>query len=132
MHIPSGRDNPLAAFVFKYRSREALQSELVIPRSPSSSPQPIYPARNTNRENAPASRDQRLANLKVIEQLHIFISPAHHKPQKEIAEIEAEQSQETQSQESQASQKRTREGKLSRQSPILHFLLHNIIALTAI
>ncbi|OBT76398.1 hypothetical protein VF21_03624 [Pseudogymnoascus sp. 05NY08] len=33
-----GRDNPLACFIFRYRSKEALRQLLVIPRSPSPDP----------------------------------------------------------------------------------------------
>ncbi|KAG4418952.1 hypothetical protein IFR04_007899 [Cadophora malorum] len=69
-----GPQNPVGVFVFKYRSREDLQSELIIPRSPSpESVAPSLQARNSNGNNATVSKEARLAHLK-----------------KEIAEIKAE------------------------------------------
>lgn len=60
-----GPHNPIGVFVFKYRSREDLQSELIIPRSPSPDPVPSpLHARSSNGNNAAVSRDARLANLK--------------------------------------------------------------------
>ncbi|CZT46851.1 uncharacterized protein RSE6_07352 [Rhynchosporium secalis] len=70
-----GPSNPIGVFVFKYRSREDLQSELIIPRSPTPevSQAPVN-ARPSNSHSATASRGARLALLK-----------------KEMAEIKAEE-----------------------------------------
>ncbi|KAH8679979.1 hypothetical protein BGZ60DRAFT_241558 [Tricladium varicosporioides] len=57
---PAGYYKPLAMFKFKYRSRQALQQELIIPRSPS--PVPIMlSARDVNQS---ISNRERLAELK--------------------------------------------------------------------
>ncbi|KAH6702984.1 hypothetical protein BKA61DRAFT_199678 [Leptodontidium sp. MPI-SDFR-AT-0119] len=70
-----GPQNPVGVFVFKYRSREDLQSELIIPRSasPELVPAPVN-SRVSNGSNATLSKEARLANLK-----------------KEIEEIKAEE-----------------------------------------
>ncbi|CZR55409.1 uncharacterized protein PAC_05296 [Phialocephala subalpina] len=58
-----GPNNPVGVFVFKYRSREDLQAELIIPRSPSpEAPIPSMDAKNLG--NLPAERRARLASLK--------------------------------------------------------------------
>ncbi|KAI9047800.1 hypothetical protein LZ554_008509 [Drepanopeziza brunnea f. sp. 'monogermtubi'] len=66
-----GPNNPIGVFVFKYRSREDLQSELIIPRSPSPNPgpAPLQP-RGRNSGNEAESKAARLASLKKeIEQI---------------------------------------------------------------
>lgn len=59
-----GKQNPIAVFRFKYRSREALQQELIIPRSPSPDMVigPLNP-RSTNASNNDLSSEERLAQL---------------------------------------------------------------------
>ncbi|KAH7319472.1 hypothetical protein BKA65DRAFT_514582 [Rhexocercosporidium sp. MPI-PUGE-AT-0058] len=70
-----GPHNPIGVFVFKYRSREDLQSELIIPRSPTPEPTPApLNSRSSNSSDGAMNREARLANLK-----------------KEIAEIKAEE-----------------------------------------
>ncbi|KAM3067561.1 hypothetical protein ACMFMF_009560 [Clarireedia jacksonii] len=55
----------IAIFKFKYRSREALQSELIIPRSPSPELIAITSAPNDARDRTqPSAREQRIAALK--------------------------------------------------------------------
>ena len=53
--------------MFKYRSRKDLQSELIIPRSPSPELEDIVPlsARSRNIGNLPIDKEAKLANLKV-------------------------------------------------------------------
>ncbi|KAL2063672.1 hypothetical protein VTL71DRAFT_5477 [Oculimacula yallundae] len=87
-----GPNNPIGVFVFKYRSREDLQSELVIPRSPSPAPAPAPASRNARSisNTAVASREARLAQLK-----------------KEMDEIKAEEADEPRG------RKREREGEAS-------------------
>ncbi|KAK0104436.1 hypothetical protein ONS95_004726 [Cadophora gregata] len=61
-----GPHHPIGVFVFKYRSREDLQAELIIPRSPSPEPVPTpLRARSSNGNNAKISAEARLAHLKV-------------------------------------------------------------------
>ncbi|KAG9235596.1 hypothetical protein BJ875DRAFT_266867 [Amylocarpus encephaloides] len=56
---PLGPNNPLGIFRFKYRSREALQQEMIIPRSPAPDIIPL-----ANAFNPGESRAARLARLK--------------------------------------------------------------------
>ncbi|KAE9368568.1 hypothetical protein N431DRAFT_415093 [Stipitochalara longipes BDJ] len=62
---PDDYHNPLGVFRFRYRSREALKQELIIPRSPSPGfvMGPLNP-RNQSTANAAISKEQRLARLK--------------------------------------------------------------------
>lgn len=60
-----GQQKPTAVFRFKYRSKQALQAELIIPRSPS--PDVILPNLNTrdgSGADTAASREARLSSLK--------------------------------------------------------------------
>ncbi|PBP20774.1 hypothetical protein BUE80_DR008128 [Diplocarpon rosae] len=61
-----GPNNPIGVFVFKYRSREDLQSELIIPRSPSpeTAPAPALRARTSTSDSAEKRRLERMAVLK--------------------------------------------------------------------
>lgn len=59
-----GADYPIAVFLFKYRSREALQSELIIPRSPSPEAAPPSPLRSRSGTSG-ESDEARLARLRV-------------------------------------------------------------------
>jgi hypothetical protein len=86
-----GPNNPIAVFVFQYRTREDLKAELIIPRSPS--PELFVAprrAQSRNSGNLPVSRDARLANLKVtaFTLLSVFWT---YILQREIAEIKAEE-----------------------------------------
>lgn len=62
-----GQENPVGVILLKYRSREALMSELIIPRS--ESPEPILTASQQRDLNAsannPESPQQRIARLEV-------------------------------------------------------------------
>jgi hypothetical protein len=86
-----GPNNPIAVFVFQYRTREDLKSELIIPRSPSPG---LFVAslhaRSRNSGSLPVSKDARLANLKVtaFTLLSLFLT---YNPQKETTEIKAEE-----------------------------------------
>ncbi|TAQ91575.1 hypothetical protein B7494_g9 [Chlorociboria aeruginascens] len=59
---PDGEKNPVGAFRFKYRSREALQQQLVIPRSPS--PEVAREPLQNRIPNVGNHREERLAKLK--------------------------------------------------------------------
>ncbi|KAK2625524.1 hypothetical protein QTJ16_004836 [Diplocarpon rosae] len=61
-----GPNNPIGVFVFKYRSREDLQSELIIPRSlsPETAPAPALRARTSTGDSAEKRRLERMAVLK--------------------------------------------------------------------
>jgi hypothetical protein len=64
-----GQYKPMAVFRFKYRSKRALQAELIIPRSPSPDVvQSSMGGRSGNDTNAGPSREARLADLKVCDQ----------------------------------------------------------------
>ncbi|KAF4618971.1 hypothetical protein G7Y89_g14876 [Cudoniella acicularis] len=60
---PEGYNKPLAIFRFKYRSREALQQELIIPRSPSPD-MVMLNLRDSNKGANRLSNRERLAQLK--------------------------------------------------------------------
>lgn len=61
-----GPDNPIAVFVFKYRSKDDLKSELIIPRSPSPEParRPSQAPNGNNRDDR-AAKEARMRELKV-------------------------------------------------------------------
>lgn len=58
-----GPTHPIAVFVFKYRSKEDLKSELIIPRTPS--PQPVRRGFQPI-SGVPESRESREARLKSL------------------------------------------------------------------
>lgn len=104
-----GSSNPIGVFVFKYRSRglpvriylrpklmfatEDLQSELVIPRSPTPEPVPAPNSHSRTNANIPNDRDARLAQLKVS--THAYLnSDTTNSIQKEMADIKAEADEE--------------------------------------
>ncbi|EPE24582.1 hypothetical protein GLAREA_08434 [Glarea lozoyensis ATCC 20868] len=64
---PDGYYTPLAIFRFKYRSREALQQELIIPRSPSRS---VTPAAETNQERLTRLKRE-ISHIKAEEKSHV-------------------------------------------------------------
>ncbi|KAI6716965.1 hypothetical protein PZA11_004494 [Diplocarpon coronariae] len=86
-----GPNNPIGVFVFKYRSREDLKSELIIPRSPSPEPAPApAPRARTTTSDIPEKR--RLERMAILK--------------RELAELEGTASIKTEGQDINPSRKR--------------------------